>query len=156
MEQLLLQIKEYKGIGLSAQLFFDAKASEALSYIYERHDQINKASHIKISQDDLENLATVSAFIQHHCSENLNIEMLSKIACMGTTKFKKYFKDYFSCTVTDYITQQRVGEAEHLLVNTDLSISQIAKAVGYETPSYFAKVFQKEKGILPLKYRKLM
>jgi AraC-like DNA-binding protein len=41
-----------------------------------------------------------------------------------------------------------------LLVNTDLSISQVAQAVGYKKSGNFSDAFQKNTGLLPLAYRK--
>ena len=65
---------------------------------------------------------------------------------MGTTKLKSCFKKYYDCTITEYIQQRRMSQAEYLLTNTDLSIGQIAQTVGYSTSSRLAELFRKSTG----------
>ena len=48
----------------------------------------------------------------------------------------------------------RMRNAQILLETTDGTISEIALLVGYDNPMYFSRVFRKEKGLSPLKYRK--
>jgi AraC-like DNA-binding protein len=74
---------------------------------------------------------------------------------MGLTKFKKLFKQVNHSTVTEYIQQRRIGQAEHLLTNTDLTIGQIANIVGYKSASRFSELFKKSNGIRPLEYQHL-
>ena len=48
----------------------------------------------------------------------------------------------------------RIRNAQVLLETTDGTVSEIARIVGYENPMYFSRIFRKEKGMSPLKYRK--
>ena len=86
--------------------------------------------------------------------EPLNLERLTQIACMGTTKLKTCFKKYYDCTITEYIQQRRMSQAEYLLAYTELTVGQVAQTVGYSTSSRFAELFRKSTGLLPLEYRK--
>jgi AraC-like DNA-binding protein len=45
---------------------------------------------------------------------------------MGTTKLKCTFKEVYKCTITQYIQNRRMSQAEHLLSNTDFNIGQVA------------------------------
>ena len=74
---------------------------------------------------------------------------------MGTTKLKSSFKQMQGCTITEYIQQRRMSQAEHLLIDTDFTMGQIAKMIGYSTSSRFAELFRKSTGILPIDYRKM-
>jgi YesN/AraC family two-component response regulator len=47
----------------------------------------------------------------------------------------------------------RVEESKHLLLSTDLSLVEIAIAVGFPDQSYFCKVFKKTVGLTPGKFR---
>ena len=73
---------------------------------------------------------------------------------MGTTKLKTSFKQLQGCTITEYIQQRRMSQAEHLLIDTDFTIGQIAEMIGYSTSSRFAELFRKSTGLLPIEYRK--
>ena len=44
---------------------------------------------------------------------------------------------------------------EHLLIDTDFTMGQIAQMIGYSTSSRFAELFKKNTGILPIEYRKI-
>ncbi len=69
---------------------------------------------------------------------------------MGTTKLKTSFKQLQGCTITEYIQQRRMSQAEHLLIDTDFTIGQIAEMIGYSTSSRFAELFRKVRDSCPL------
>lgn len=156
-EMLLLmnQLAKYRGNGISAKLFYEAKVNEAVSLVVEHFHRCNK-NQKHISEIDKDQIKNVTSYINDHAAYSLTLNQLSKIACMGQTKLKKTFKQINGCTITEYIQQARIGQAEFLLSNTELNISQIAKTVGYSNASRFAELFQRNVGILPGEYRKIM
>lgn len=156
MAQLLRQLWRYRGEGATANLYYDAKAAEALSLIFEYYQKKSGKESYPVSKTDERLLQSVGSYIGDHYADELSIEMLAKIACMGTTKFKRCFKSYFECTVVEYIQKVRIDRAEHLLAYTDLAVGEVAKAVGYTAAGHFAGLFSKKKGCLPLEYRKKM
>lgn len=156
MTKLLKELWNYRGKGLPATLYYDAKAAEALSLVFERHRKLNVRKVIQLPDADRTMLSSLASYIGDHYADQLSIEMLAKIACMGTTKLKRCFKICFGCTVADYIQQVRIDQAEHLLAYTDLPVGEVAKAVGYTAAGHFAELFRKAKGTLPLEYRKMM
>lgn len=156
MKKLLWDVWNYKGDALSSALYYDAKANEALALIFERHRNLKKQRKTKIPQEDKEMLESLVRFIGDHFADELSIETLAKIGCMGTTKLKKNFKQYFGCTVAEYIQNVRIDHAEHLLAYTELPVGEVAKAVGYTSAGHFAKLFANSKGILPIEYRRTM
>lgn len=93
------------------------------------------------------------AYYEDYASD-IPLERLTQIACMGTTKLKTCFKKYYDCTITEYIQQRRMSQAEYLLAYTELTVGQVAQTVGYSTSSRFAELFRKSTGLLPLEYRK--
>ena len=70
------------------------------------------------------------------------------------------FSLLFVRTVIDLIMQRqiqgrRMSQAEHLLIDTDFTMGQIAQMIGYTTSSRFAELFKKSTGILPIEYRRI-
>ena len=57
-------------------------------------------------------------------------------------------------TPHQWLTTQRIGRARELLADPKLAITDIALAVGYETPSAFATSFRKVTGVSPSHYRR--
>ncbi len=155
MARLLGQVKNYRGDGISARLFYEAKVTEAVALVVERQKRSRMKPVVKLSHRDIQQIETVTLYINDHFSFELPLERLSKIACMGTTKFKTCFKQFHGCTVTEYIQRRRMGQAEHLLSSTDLTIGQIAQTVGYSSAGRFAELFHLSTGLLPGEYRKM-
>lgn len=155
MSRLLKELWQYRGEGLPATLYYDAKAAEALSLVFERHRKLNEKKPPHVSKADQAMLQSLAAYIGDHYADALSIEMLSRIACMGTTKLKRCFREYFGCTVAEYIQRVRIDQAEHLLAYTDLPVGEVARAVGYTAAGHFSELFRRSKGTLPLEYRKM-
>lgn len=156
MINLLKQLESYRGEGAAGMLFYEAKIVEAISILYEHrknqfHSKINT-----VTKPDKEIVKTISMYIRDHYANELTQEMLTKIACISATKLKKVFKLVNNCTITEYIQNCRIGQAQHLLQYTDLAISQVAKAVGYNNASRFTELFKKNTGLLPREYRKAL
>lgn len=155
MARLLGQVKNYGGAGFSAKLFYEAKVAEAVALVVERQKKSRIKPASRLSGQDMRQLETVTSYINDHFAFDLPLERLSKIACMGTTKLKTSFKLYHNCTITEYIQQRRMSQAEHLLSATDLTIGQIAQTVGYSNAGRFAGLFRLSTGLLPGEYRKI-
>lgn len=153
MAKLLHEVRTFRGEGIAASLFYEAKIAEAVSLVLKTQQKKKKEK--RLSAQDIAALETVTAYLNDHYAFDIPLERLAKIACMGTTKLKTSFKQLHDCTITEYIQQRRMGQAEHLLAKTDLTIGQVAQTVGYSTSSRFAELFRKSTGILPGEYREL-
>ena len=154
MYRLLSELQSYRGTGIAAKLYYESKVAEALSLVVEYQKKRSVSDH-KLASQDLERIQTVAAYLSDHYAGELPIERLAQIACMGTTKLKSSFKKVYGCTITEYIQQRRMSQAEYLLAHTDLQIGQIAQTIGYSTSSRFAELFRRSTGLLPLEYRKM-
>ena len=152
----LKEIKNYRGEGIAARLFYESKVAEIVSLLFEKQNSNKNLKEKKLSQQDIKALDDVTAYLNDHYAFEIPTERLAQIACMGKTKLKSSFKQYHGCTITEYIQRRRMGQAEHLLAKTDLNIGQIAQTVGYSTSSRFAELFKKNTGILPGEYRKFL
>ncbi len=95
------------------------------------------------SAADAEGLQNVVSYIADHYAFDIPLERLASIACMSETKLKGCFKRQFGCSITQYIQGRRMSQAEHLLINTDFTMGQIAQMIGYTTSSRFASCSKK-------------
>ena len=102
---------------------------------------------------DSASLDKVSEYINDNYGDNLTIDTLSHIACMGRTKFKTLFKQYFGCTVTEYIRRVRIKKAKELLEDTCLPVIDVAYMVGYNNSGRFSRIFLEDTGIYPSQFR---
>lgn len=60
----------------------------------------------------------------------------------------------FGTTVLGYVQSLRLEQAKQLLIETNLTIIEIASQVGYESLSHFGYLFKRQFGITPREYRK--
>lgn len=155
MAHLLHQIKNYRGGGIAASLFYEGKIAETVSLVVDAQQNNKKMERKHLSKEDAAHLNDVTAYLNDHYAFDTPLKQLSMIACMGTTKLKATFKQLHNCTITEYVQQRRMSQAEHLLVKTDFTIGQIAQTVGYSSASRFSELFRKSTGILPIEYRKM-
>ena len=152
---LLNQVRDYHGDGMAAKLFYESKMTEAISLVVEYQRKNYSSNTRKISSEDVKNIELATAYLNDHSTSDVPLDCLAKIACMSLSKFKYSFKQVNKCSVTEYIQNRRMSQAECLLSNTDLSISNIARSVGYSNPSRFSELFKKSTGLLPGMYRKM-
>ena len=68
--------------------------------------------------------------------------------------FSNYFKMTFNISPKQYIINKRLMESQRLLLENQLSIKEIAYAVGFENENYFSEFFSSKVGISALKFRK--
>lgn len=98
-------------------------------------------------------LQKMLAFIHAHYSESITVDM---IALSGDTNKRdcfRCFRTLLGQTPTEYLTQYRLSMAAHLLLNTNHSLSSISEQCGFNTVSYFGKLFRKVYGTSPGRYR---
>ena len=155
MSKLLFEIENYRGEGTAASLFYEAKVTEAIALVVDSQKKQAARGVHRFSKEDREGLENVKSYIADHYAFDIPLSRLANIACMSESKLKACFKRHTGCTVTEYIQGRRMSQAEHLLIDTDFTMGQIAQMIGYTTSSRFAELFKKSTGILPIEYRKI-
>ena len=101
-------------------------------------------------------IADSVAHIEQHYAEDITVEDLAAVANMSASRFYPVFREALGVTPVDYINHYRVNRAMMLLVNeTDLSVEEISMRVGFESSTYFRRVFKKITGKTPKEYRKI-
>ena len=86
--------------------------------------------------------------------ENITLEMLSEHFYLNKYYLAHAFKKKYGVTIMRYLNELRCAEAKRLLETTDLSITQIAICVGYNSSSHFSESYKKIVGEAPAYTRK--
>lgn len=157
MTFLLREVQNYRGSGISARLFYESKVAQAVSLVVEwnrKHIQKQEAKS-RLTAEDIKDLENITLYLNDHCMQDISLDEMVKISFIGARRLQIIFKEYHGCTITEYIQQRRMSQAETLLAKTDLPIGQIAKVVGYSNASRLAELFRKSTGMLPGEYRKM-
>ncbi len=82
-----------------------------------------------------------------------NVNKFATEIGIGRTLFYAKIKNITGQTVNDFIQTIRLKHAANMLVKSELTISEIAYSVGFNTPKYFSKCFKDTFGIHPSQYR---
>lgn len=96
----------------------------------------------------------VADYLSANCEENLSLDELAERFYLSKYYLCRIFKEITSYKITEYVNIHRIRKAKHLLEDTDYSISEIARMLGYESITYFEKTFKAYMSVSPLRYRK--
>jgi len=100
-------------------------------------------------------LAEVKAYISGHLGEPLHVEEMARLANMSTSHFSRVFRQQTGFSPYEYVLTARLNKAKEYLHKTDLSISQIAYATGFNSEANFVYRFSRSTGVSPGRFRKL-
>ncbi len=92
-------------------------------------------------------------FIEEHSAEELSLSKVAKAVNISRNHLSERFKQVTGVNFVDYVARTRFEKACDLLLNSDLRISEIAFAVGFQSLSQFNRVFKKLSGKSPMEYR---
>lgn len=73
---------------------------------------------------------------------------------LSISRFQHIFKEQTGYSPGEYLMYVRINRATSLLIETDLSISQIADILGFTNSTYFIRCFKKQTGKTPLEFQK--
>lgn len=93
-------------------------------------------------------------YIEDNCYDCILCrESIAKKFDINVRKLDSVFKEVMFISITNYIKEYRLKKATEYLIETDCSVSEIAKMVGFTTDSHFVYTFRKKFGMTPVTYR---
>ncbi|MGN7887532.1 helix-turn-helix domain-containing protein [Dyadobacter sp. 22481] len=95
----------------------------------------------------------VYAYVEAHFDRTPDVNAVAAAVNLTTPAFCRFFKANTSMTFTDFVNQFRINQAKNLLLQ-DRSVSEACFAVGFESLSYFNKLFRKVVGENPSEFKK--
>jgi len=108
------------------------------------------------SHGEAERIQKIYSYLIENYRKEISLKEIADIVCMAPTAFCRYFKSITRKTLIQVITEIRLNHARQLLKNTEKPVLEICYESGFGNISYFNKIFRKNTGYTPLKYRKLI
>ena len=105
-------------------------------------------------QDSADIISAITTYVASNISKNFKIKQMADDLFFHPFYISKVFKSVMHIPLHEYIIQERLLYAKHLLENTDASIEQISNKSGFVNVTHFCKQFNKYFSISPAKYRK--
>lgn len=118
------------------------------------------AEHIRVTsahRDDEHLWLTIwkmTGYIYQNYDNKMTIEDIAASGSVCRSRCCRLFNEYVGQTPNAYLTKYRICKSSEMLRESAMSVCEISLACGFQSPSYFTQVFQKETGLTPRDYRK--
>ena len=115
----------------------------------------NEADEFVINSDDRVKLSRVMKYIDQNFTEEISLDKLAAVAGYSKYHFSRIFKKYHNMSTVQYISRKRIKLAERLLVDPELSITEVAMRSGFSSLTTFNRIFKMEKQCTPTEFKKM-
>lgn len=97
----------------------------------------------------------VCTYMNEHCTEDLNADELASLAGFSKFHFARLFKQFTGMTYYNYLNKHRIMYAEKLLIDPNLSVTEVAMRSGFVSLATFNRLFKAYKKCTPTEYKNL-
>lgn len=102
-----------------------------------------------------ERIRMVINIINAHINEPIDLDNCARMCFVSRERFNHMFKEQTGIAPLQYINRIRIERAKQLLSDSGLSVSECAETLGFSDVNYFSRLFRKQTGTSPSKYRRL-
>lgn len=106
--------------------------------------------------ENQQRINTIFQYVQQEFNETISLKKAASLIHLSESAFCKFFKRTSGKTFSDYTNEIRIAHACQLLIETDHPVSEVAFSSGFDSITYFNRVFLKKKGVRPMHYRRGM
>ena len=123
-----------------------------LKSTYSKHIQL-ETPEIEIESEDEKFLLKLSKYVEENIEDpDLTVEELSKVMFVSRGTLYNRVLSLTGETPVEYVRSVKLKKSIALLQKNDMKISQIAYAVGFSNPNYFARAFKAKYNVSPTEY----
>ena len=122
--------------------------------LYEKMRKVD--SKRTLSDPDLNSMRAMIDYINSNYSGRITVAGICASGHVGKNTCIDLFKKYTHMSPIDYVRSIRLQNAINYLKNSEMSITEIAYAVGFNSASYFTKSFRQFYDMTPVEYRKVV
>ena len=124
----------------------------ALSGFY-RFCYLLESNRVKSYHQTNGRIADAKAYIDLSFREKNVLDTAAQSTGLSRRRFNDLFKQQYSITPNNYVTQKKINAAKALLVDNSLTVKQVAALCGFDDIYYFCKVFKAHTGLTPSQFR---
>ena len=108
----------------------------------------------RFEADQVQLIRQIHDYMTIHMDQRITIDELCHLYPINPTTLKDVFKTVYGTSIAAHLKEHRLEKAAQLLRETDCSVAEVARQVGYESQSKFSVAFKEQYGRLPKEYRK--
>ncbi|MGB0581813.1 MAG: helix-turn-helix domain-containing protein [Limisphaerales bacterium] len=143
----VFKILDTRPIAMEAAIH--AEVAQILKLLFEARHDANPTAQSEIPQS----LRKPLEAMRLRFNEQLTVEELAQMAAMSVSSFHRQFKAATGTSPIDWLKRERINQARKRLLETDLTIAEIADQTGYYDQFYFSKDFKRMTKLSPTEYR---
>ncbi len=147
------KLNHMQTIGRFEQLLCLLEVFQILATSKEVVELNEQDTSIKLFLNDKIRMGAIYKYIHANYNETPDVNKVAASVHLSTPAFCRYFKKQTKMTFTDFVNQYRITQAKTLLLQ-DKTISETCYEVGFESLSYFNKLFKKIAGENPSAFKK--
>lgn len=156
----LRDIEEFNSLTQLMMIVFKGKGLANVSCNYLMSSLlilINSQFIVSLENNDIDVVPAkfewIIAWITEHCEEELTVNAVAAKFDITSTYLTHLFHVYKHCSTIKFIHQIKISKARDLLVQTNLSVKQIAYYLSFKNVKYFMRLFKQETGFTPTSFR---
>lgn len=159
IHRLMLEIKEeYMHFTSYSEISIISKFLEILVNIGRNHKTFNQQNpdHSTYHQKEyMEKFLFITDYIGNHFSENLTLEGVAALAGFSKYHFARLFRQYTDCSFYKFLNQKRIEYAKSLLLDPQISVTEVAVQSGFSSLSAFLRMFKQMNLCTPTEFRSM-
>jgi len=162
-EILLSLIDEIDRVAKEEKVDKEAKIKLAIMNFFVHHAKWEKGRASKFNEEEVKShiekqkrVHQVADYIALNYAKINSVESLARHFYMSNSYLCRIFKEVTNFTISEYINLYRIAASKEYLMDDRYSMTEIANILGYDSLTYFERVFKKQMEVTPFKYRKMI
>ncbi len=154
IESLLLSmLTEHKSGNLGHEYFLKTALIQLLVYMSRYSGQLEDGTQSFVNAAH-KTVSKVAAYINNNYKEDITLASVSDMFFISPCYFSRTFKKVTGVPFSEYLNGVRIKEAQQILKKTDMSVAEVAEAVGYKSTTHFGRTFKSIVGVSPAEYKR--
>jgi AraC family transcriptional regulator, transcriptional activator of the genes for pyochelin and ferripyochelin receptors len=155
MQQILTQIWQAPYQGGLQQLYLESKVLELFTMQFAQACALpTTTAATKLTAADCESLHQARQILVERVNDPLSLIGLARLVGLNDRKLKQGFRQLFGMSVFGYLRDYRLQQAQVLLTNPNLNVTDVAHCIGYASLPSFSKAFRQKFGYSPQMLRR--
>lgn len=151
-QRILQQILRWPYQGITRQFYLEAKVLELLALHFDQ--MLTTSSAVPLPNSDIDRIYQAQSILVQNMANPPSLLELARRVHLNDRKLKEGFRQVFGTTVFGYLYHHRMQQAQKLLQESNMTVQETAKYVGYASRSSFVAAFKKYFKAAPSSYLK--
>lgn len=157
MQTALQQVLHCPFQGITKRLYLESKVWELMALLVEQELKLHGSKKrtqftSSLKPDDVDRIYQAKDILLQRFDDPPSLIELARQVGLNDCTLKRGFRQVFGTTAFGLLHDYRLEQAQRLLEERRLNISEIAQAIGFANRSYFAAAFRKKFGVAPKQY----